>query len=85
MRKYRGDRSKKAIAFLNELAEVCKRHGLSLGHEDSHGGFEVLTWNEHCDKWLRAAAEEEEEPKPEKSDPVWPKLANEDWLKGCIK
>lgn len=28
-------------AFLADLAAVCRKHGMSLGHEDHHGVFEV--------------------------------------------
>ena len=28
-------------AFLNDLVSVCRKHGMSLGHEDPHGGFLV--------------------------------------------
>lgn len=31
----------KVDAFLTELIEVSKRHGLSLAHEDNHGAFIV--------------------------------------------
>jgi hypothetical protein len=26
-------------AFVTDIAEVCRRHGFDLGHEDSHGAF----------------------------------------------
>jgi hypothetical protein len=29
-------------SFLIELDEVCKRHGMDLEHEDSHGAFLVV-------------------------------------------
>ena len=28
-------------AFLAEIVEVCRKHGMSLGHEDGHGSFVV--------------------------------------------
>lgn len=44
-------------AFLAELVEVSRRHGMTLGHEDGHGSFIVYV---HVDefrlKWLLEAA-----------------------------
>jgi sugar phosphate isomerase/epimerase len=28
-------------AFLEEVIEVCKKHGMCIGHEDGHGAFLV--------------------------------------------
>lgn len=42
-------------AYLEDLVEVGKRHGFTLGHEDGHGGFLVESPSEHNEKWLRAA------------------------------
>jgi hypothetical protein len=28
-------------AFLTEVVAVCKKHGMSIGHQDSHGAFQV--------------------------------------------
>lgn len=47
--------SAKVDAFLAEVADVCKRHGMSIGHEDRHGSFEVGVFNEDDKKWLLAA------------------------------
>lgn len=33
--------SAKADAFLGDVAEVCRKHGLCLGHESNHGAFVV--------------------------------------------
>lgn len=50
-------RNESINAFLNEIAEVCKKHGLSIGHEDRHGGFEIEPYDEENIKWLMAAAD----------------------------
>lgn len=40
-------------AFLEEIAPVCKKHGMSLGHEDQHGSFLVEDHDESNIEWLR--------------------------------
>ncbi len=43
----------KVDAFLIEIDEVCKRHGLSISHEDAHGSFLVAPYDaEHLVPWL---------------------------------
>lgn len=39
-------------AFLAEIVEVCKRHGLSIQHEDSGGAFQVVEFYEPAMEWL---------------------------------
>ena len=39
-------------AFLIELVEVCRRHRMTLGHEDDHGAFEVRSFDEANIKWM---------------------------------
>ena len=48
--------SKEADEFLNDIIEVCKKHGLSLSHEDVGGGFLIDDYNETDTKWVKAAA-----------------------------
>lgn len=43
-------------AFLAEIAEVCKRHGFSIGHEDGHGSFLVHRYDEHQVESLKGAS-----------------------------
>lgn len=57
MNKYHNDRRPEVVAFLKDLADVCKKHGMSLGHEDSHGGFLVEPWDEYNEEWMLDAAE----------------------------
>jgi hypothetical protein len=53
----------KIDAFLRDVIEVCRRHGLSISHED--GAFMVESFSEDNAKWLmgahdkRASLEEE--------------------------
>lgn len=50
-------RSQESIDFLKSLADLCRKHKLSLSHEDSHGAFEVVTWNEGDEDWMLSAQE----------------------------
>ena len=40
-------------AFLEEVIAVCRRHGFSMGHEDTQGAFQVLPFSEDAADWLR--------------------------------
>lgn len=42
-------------AFLDEIEEVSKRHGIALGHEDSQGAFVLVPCNVPNIDRLRAA------------------------------
>jgi len=44
--------------FLNDIDDVCKKHGLSIGHEDRHGGFEIEKYNDENINWLKHASKE---------------------------
>lgn len=46
------DMPPKMQAFLNDIVEVYKKHGLSLSHEDYHGAFCVECFDEDNVKWL---------------------------------
>lgn len=47
----------KVDAFLAEVREVCVRHGLCIGHEDTHGAFIVsaMDGDESFMDWLGGA------------------------------
>jgi hypothetical protein len=49
-------------AFLREIAEVSKKHGLSIGHEDRHGAFEIDPYDEDNVDWLMHAYKHYENP-----------------------
>lgn len=38
--------------FLEDIDEVCKKHNLSISHEDGHGSFIIEEYDEWNIKWL---------------------------------
>ncbi|MBJ6366759.1 hypothetical protein [Snuella sedimenti] len=46
-------KNKRAKAFIEEVIEVSKKHGLSLGHEDIGGGFIVTNYKNENIEWLK--------------------------------
>ncbi|MBM4466274.1 MAG: hypothetical protein FJ014_12090 [Chloroflexi bacterium] len=60
MKRYRRGKSgsienKEIDAFLREIVKVCKDHGFSLSHEDTHGAFVVERYDEDNVQWLMDA------------------------------
>lgn len=49
---------KDVAAFLTEIVDVCKKHGLSLAHKDIHGAFTVTWYSDEHTKWLCDAENE---------------------------
>ena len=47
----------KIDAFLTEIVEVYKRHGLAIAHEDTHGGFEIVALDQQFIDWLMQASD----------------------------
>ena len=43
-------------AFLNEIEAVCRKHGLSISHEDTHGAFEIYPFDDESMAWFRASS-----------------------------
>ncbi|MEW5958068.1 MAG: hypothetical protein AB1801_10115 [Chloroflexota bacterium] len=41
--------------FLQEITSVCKKYGLSISHEDTHGAFVIEAYNEANIDWLVSA------------------------------
>lgn len=39
-------------AFLSDVVAVCRKHGLSISHEDGHGAFEVVCLDDGYLDWL---------------------------------
>lgn len=56
LRSESSDEAPKVEAFLKELEEVCKKHGYSLSHEDTQGGFIVEKYHRDFSEWLQQAA-----------------------------
>lgn len=43
-------------AFLEEINEVCRKHGMSISHEDTHGAFIIDRLDDERDlEWLSLA------------------------------
>ena len=52
------DERKKVIAtFLDEFESLCKKHDVSIGHEDCHGAFIIEKYDDWNIEWLRQAEE----------------------------
>ena len=48
-------------AFKNEVKKLCKKYDLSIGHEDTQGGFILKnTYDEQIMKWFMDASVEKE-------------------------
>lgn len=42
--------------FMDEILEVCKKHNVSISHEDGHGGFLIETpYDEFNSDWFKDA------------------------------
>ncbi len=41
--------------FIKDIIEVYKKHGLSISHEDSHGGFLIKEYSDENARWLNSA------------------------------
>jgi hypothetical protein len=44
-------------AFLVDIDAVCRKHGLSISHEDSQGGFRIEEYAESLRDWLNDATD----------------------------
>jgi hypothetical protein len=42
-------------AFIEDIIVICKKHGMSIAHEDGHGAFQIEVSSETNFDWLRAA------------------------------
>ena len=48
----------RAEIFLKEIAQVCRKHKLSISHEDCHGAFKIEKYNKGDMDWLIGAGED---------------------------
>ena len=51
----RVDMPKEMENFLNDIKMICKKHNLSISHEDYHGTFLIEEYNEDNVEWLFCA------------------------------
>ena len=42
-------------AFMDDIEQVCRKHGVSISHEDEHGSFVLEPFSEEGMTWLRDA------------------------------
>jgi hypothetical protein len=48
--------NEKCQAFKEEVLALCKKYGLSIGHEDTQGGFILInSYDEHFMEWFMDA------------------------------
>lgn len=45
------------INFLKDIEDVCKKHNMSILHEDSQGGFEIDEFDKYNLEWLANASD----------------------------
>lgn len=43
------------VAFLDDVEAVCRKHGISISHEDGHGSFTVIPFDHVEMVWLKNA------------------------------
>lgn len=43
-------------AFIEEIDSVCKKHNLSISHEDRHGKFLIERYDKYYIDWLYEAS-----------------------------
>lgn len=46
---------KKIDSFIEDIEKVCKKHNMSISHEDHHGAFEIEKYEEYNIGWLKNA------------------------------
>lgn len=49
---------KKLGAFKEGLAALCRKHDVSISHEDAHGSFIITDFNPENIRWVNAAKNE---------------------------
>lgn len=49
---YNEDNEQRIQKFLFELTELCKKHGISIAHEDCGGGFLFYDYEQELMQWM---------------------------------
>ncbi len=44
------------LEFYQDIEDVCKKHNLSISHEDAYGSFEIEKFDEQNILWLKGSA-----------------------------
>ena len=47
---------KQTIDFIRDIEIICKKHNLSISHEDAFGAFIIEDYKESNLEWLKAAS-----------------------------
>ena len=45
-------------AFLGDIEAVCQGHNLSISHQDGHGSFKVVMYDDDIMNWLKNAEDD---------------------------
>ena len=46
----------RAKAFMADIRAVCEKHGMVIAHEDVHGAYSVVEYDEELMEWIEDAA-----------------------------
>lgn len=58
MDSYGNEQAPRVQGFLSEVLALCRKHGLSISHEDRGGAFVVVRLNTYDEEWLSQAVDE---------------------------
>lgn len=50
----------KVKLFIEDIETVCKKHNMSISHEDEHGAFIIKSFNQGNIDWLKDAFDRRE-------------------------
>ena len=52
--------NKQVDAFIEDLFKLYEKHGMSISHEDYHGGFKIDVLDDYNKNWIKQASVTEE-------------------------